>query len=322
MDIRPSLPTTVMTEFKEKMSNLIIVDVGRIIGLSEGRATIESISGRNKVRVLYSNVEVLYIGSGSCQITSNAANALCLLFVPRSSTAYLSDINNTGYSAYNILGMKALPVVLFNKDGSTLYFDDLGGVSYNSARDCTASLTRGGATISLEHKDEKGLISILGASVSLDEPFLYSFLSSNISINKEIKKDGTISIEQTQNNEVVNTINADCSGNVTIQHGKDENKKISVSGEDGTINIQWGENTNIQVDVDDNININAPQINLNGNTKSLVTHSELQTALNTFTTKLNTYLSSGTAGEKPVVFIGACPDIDISTAEATTVKTK
>lgn len=71
--------------------------------------------------------------------------------------------------------------------------------------------------------------------------------------------------------------------------------------------------------------INPDGIELNGNTKTFVTHAELDTALQTFISVLNTHTHVGSAVGFGVPFTTAVPvpvmTLDISAAETTTIKT-
>jgi len=80
---------------------------------------------------------------------------------------------------------------------------------------------------------------------------------------------------------------------------------------------QSGDSVEARIDLKNNGNIE-----LNGNSKSFVTYSELNTALTNYVTQLNLSLASGANGAGPVIFAVPPPSsIDISTAETTSIKT-
>lgn len=78
----------------------------------------------------------------------------------------------------------------------------------------------------------------------------------------------------------------------------------------------------VAVTAEENATVEASEIHLNGSSKSLVTHAELNAALSSFVTQLGLTLASGSNGGGPVVFAVSPPSsIDISSAATSTVKT-
>lgn len=73
----------------------------------------------------------------------------------------------------------------------------------------------------------------------------------------------------------------------------------------------------------DSLKVNGfGSVEINGNSKSFVTHAELDAALSAFVTQLGLTLASGSNGGGPVVFAVSPPSsIDISAAATATVKT-
>lgn len=67
--------------------------------------------------------------------------------------------------------------------------------------------------------------------------------------------------------------------------------------------------------------INPDGVELNGNSKSFVTHAELDSALQTFKTALNLHVHTSAASGSPTSPPTAAMSIDISAAKTTTVKT-
>lgn len=99
------------------------------------------------------------------------------------------------------------------------------------------------------------------------------------------------------------------------------NYKISVNPSTGETIIFSTNSAGDSVEAQINLKPNG-DINLNGDSKRLVTYSELNTALSNYVTQLNLSLASGSNGGGPVVFAVSPPSsIDISTAETTTLKT-
>jgi hypothetical protein len=70
------------------------------------------------------------------------------------------------------------------------------------------------------------------------------------------------------------------------------------------------------------VKVKGETIELNGDSKKLVTYAELNSALSTFLSGLSATLASGANGGGPVAFSVPLPSsIDISAAETTTIKT-
>lgn len=67
--------------------------------------------------------------------------------------------------------------------------------------------------------------------------------------------------------------------------------------------------------------INSGGIELNGNTKTFVTHDELNTALQTFITALNLHVHTSAVAGSPTTPPTSSMSIDISSAKTTTIKT-
>lgn len=67
--------------------------------------------------------------------------------------------------------------------------------------------------------------------------------------------------------------------------------------------------------------INPEGIELNGNTKTFVTHAELNTALQTFITALNLHTHTSATSGSPTSTPNASMSVDISASATTTIKT-
>ena len=110
-------------------------------------------------------------------------------------------------------------------------------------------------------------------------------------------------------------------------------KKILEEGKDNTYRKVFKSGATVEVDEDGHVIIEAPDgsyievdatagtINLSGDTKSLVTHAELDTALQTFMTALNTHIHGGVSSGGASTAIPTQMSLDISGAEAAKVKT-
>ena len=76
----------------------------------------------------------------------------------------------------------------------------------------------------------------------------------------------------------------------------------------------------IDIDKDGNVKIDSPSIAMNGDSKFFVTHAELDSALQTFITALNTHVHP-TAATGPASPPAAPMSLNIAPAKTTTIKT-
>lgn len=79
--------------------------------------------------------------------------------------------------------------------------------------------------------------------------------------------------------------------------------------------------TKIEVDPNGKVLVDASSVELNGNSKTFVTHTELSTAITTFMTLLNAHVHTSTAPTTPTSPPNVPMIFDISAATTTTVKT-
>jgi hypothetical protein len=107
------------------------------------------------------------------------------------------------------------------------------------------------------------------------------------------------------------------------------NKVEFPQSDNNNVTIQFKDKS-ITIDTNGNINIDGTAINLNGDSKSFVTHAELNTALQTFLTALNAELTTIQAGAAAAISASGLwltplvignNSIDISASETTSVKT-
>lgn len=321
-NFREAITETSLNKLLNSISNLVIVDVGVIKSVSNGRATISSLVRNGKTSTVYKNIELLYIGSNSCRIDVATTGCYCLLFIPRTSTYELANYDNSIYPPYNTCGMKALSITTskIGPQASSLFFDDRGGISYISQGPCVVSADPESISINVKRAYETASdvidVTDISQSIDINNPYTFSYTKNNLSQQLMITSTGDISFTQTNidTDTKIRDVKINVNGSTELQH---KDKSITIN-EDDSVNIQWGEGTNIQISSDGNININAPQINLNGDTKSLVTFTELQTALATYFDKLNVAIASGIADKAYV----APAAFNMNDAEANTIKTK
>lgn len=130
---------------------------------------------------------------------------------------------------------------------------------------------------------------------------------------KEFADNGNKIFESNDGNILINLVAADDSKNGL-------EKEVSIKAWDQTIKIN---KDGISIKTDKPIKMDGSEIDLNGDSKTLVTYDALKTALSTFvtqlTTSLNTTLIIGNGSTQ--VWTNLPTSIDISGAEATKIKT-
>lgn len=98
------------------------------------------------------------------------------------------------------------------------------------------------------------------------------------------------------------------------------NPKTSPLEMDGT-NLRVISKKMVEIKSTNETKVTASKVELNGNSKSFVTHAELTTALNTFLIALNAHTHNCTAPGSPSGPVLTSITLDISSAATTTVKT-
>ena len=309
--------------FLNMLDSIIILDIGTIDSISaEGRASVTSSTFVNNVPVKYADAEVIYPGNANGCHAAACPGMACLIFLPKSCMPKVSDRKlRIGATSYNRDGVKVMPIGNGTSNNVKTFFSANGDYSVSGK---TFSIMITGTDATLQRNDNTTSVSMDGTGQLYVKSGQYS---------ARVEKTGVVQEWASQDNSVAwtDTLNTDGSRTFVQKNpNSDEDPLFSMTiGADGTLSINTVANINVSttgdasMSADGNVTVDANQINLNGDAKSLVTYGELNTALSKFlnelTVSMTTTLSVGNGS--PQVWTNFPTSIDISGAEASTLKT-
>lgn len=327
--------------FLSKLQSFVILDIGTIVEVKNGRAKVNSSSFVGGQQTIYDDAEVIFPGNESGAYDVECAGTPCLIFIPMSCMPNIMNRNVRLRSAsYSGAGVKVMPIgnavnaIVKSRVGA-------GGVLSVLSKNYNISFTED--SINLERGD-------VAASVSMDETGgLHIIKQGQASTHYVDMIDGsTTSTFQSTNKDVqwVDTLNSDGSRTFVQNNPQDEdadplfsmtitkegklvftnatdidltvvgNANIDIQGEDGaTVHVAG----DAVVSVDGDTKIDAENIELNGNDKRLVTYAELKAAMDKLWVALTTTPIAGNGSPQPS-WTGIT-GIDISASETQTIKT-
>ncbi len=120
---------------------------------------------------------------------------------------------------------------------------------------------------------------------------------------------------------VVSQIHLTNEGDITIKNDRDFSVTCAGLVFESSGNIIAKSDKDIAIESSGDITVDGSKIELNGNSKSLVTHAELNTALQNFITILNTHTHTVASVGSPTKTPDIPMSLDISNSATTTVKT-
>lgn len=315
--------------FLSKLQSFVILDIGTIVEVKNGRAKVNSSSFVGGQQTIYDDAEVIFPGNESGAYDVECAGTPCLIFIPMSCMPNIMSRNVRLRSAsYSGAGVKVMPIgnavnaIVKSRVGA-------GGVFSVLSKNYNISFNED--SINLERGD-------VAASVSMDETGgLHVIKQGQASTHYVDMVDGsTTSTWQSADKDVqwVDTLNSDGSRTFVQNDPRDEEADPLFSmtiDKTGKVQINTAADISVvtkgkaDVTADGNVTVDANQINLNGSDTSFVTYTELNNALTATTTglldQLNNHThSNGNEGSPtgtPIIPL----TLDISTAEAKTVKT-
>lgn len=304
-------------KFLNMMDSIIILDIGTITSVSaEGRAEVVSSTFIGNQPVKYSDAEVIYPGNQYGCHAAACPGMACLIFLPKSCMPKVSDLKlRVGATSYNRDGVKVMPIGNGANNKVKTYFSANGDYTVASQ---LYNIMMTGTDVTIQRNDDT-------TSITMDGEGQLYVKSGQYSV--KVEKAGVVKEWASQDNSVTWTDTMATDGSRTlVQKDSGDNVLSSVTiGADGTLTIHSA--SDIAVSTDGDAAIDANQINLNGDGKSLVTYAALDDALSTFLQNLTTALQAATyvnAGGIPTTLVWASPiptSIDISGAEASSVKT-
>ena len=315
-------------KFLNILDSIIILDIGTIEYVSpEGRATAVSSSFIDSKPITYADAEVIYPGNNYGCHQAACPGMACLIFLPKSCMPNVSDLKlRVGATSYNRDGVKVMPIGNGSNNNVSTVFSEGGNLSILGQE---YSIVYGADSVTFQREDGATALTIDGTGQ------IYVSRQTNTgTLNINIEDTGVTKTWLSQNKDVLwtDTLNPDGSRSFVQKNPNDSEADPLFSmtiGADGTLTVNTASNINVSttgdasVSADGNVSVDANQINLNGDSKSLVTYGELDNALSTFLQQLTTSLSTTPiAGNgSPQTWTDFPTSIDISSAEASTLKT-
>ena len=311
-------------KFLNILDSVIILDIGTIEYVSpKGRATAVSSSFIDNKPITYADAEVIYPGNNYGCHQAACPGMACLIFLPKSCMPNVSNLKlRVGATSYNRDGVKVMPIGNGSNNNVSTVFSEGGNLSIIGQE---YSIVYGADSVTFQREDGATALTIDGTG--------QMYLSRNTNtgtLNINIEDTGVTKTWLSQNRDVLwtDTLNPDGSRSFVQENpNNDEDPLFSMTiGADGVLSINTTANINVNTTGD--ASVDANQINLNGDRKSLVTYGELNTALSNFASSLSQALLAATyipVSGTPTVLAwpGGTPpaSIDISDAEASSVKT-
>ena len=315
--------------FLSKLQSFVILDIGTIVEVKNGRAKVNSSSFIGGQQTIYDDAEVIFPGNESGAYDVECAGTPCLIFIPMSCMPNIMNRNVRLRSAsYSGAGVKVMPIgnavnaIVKSRVGA-------GGVFSILSKNYNISFNED--SINLERGD-------VAASVSMDETGgLHIIKQGQASTHYVDMVDGsTTSTWQSADKDVqwVDTLNSDGSRTFVQNDPRNEDADPLFSmtiDKTGKVQINTAADISVvtkgkaDVTADGNVTVDANQINLNGNETSFVTYTELNNALTAEVTglldQLNNHVHQVATEGSPTGTPTVPLSLDISTAEAKTVKT-
>lgn len=307
--------------FLAKLKSFTVLDIGTIVEVKEGRARVNGSSFIGGQQTIYDNVEVVYPGNEGGTYDAECAGTPCLIFIPMSC---MPDITNRNVrlrsAAYSGAGIKVMPIGNSSQSIVKTKFS-AGGIFSVLTKNYSLSFAED--SINLERGD-------VAASVNMDEEGgLHVIKQGENSTHYLDMVDGSSKstwISKNKDVQWTDTLNSDGSRTFVQNDPQDESADPLFSmtiAADGTLQVNTA--ADISVSTTGDANITADQINLNGDDTSFVTYTELNNALTAEVTGLLDQLNNHTHSNGNEGGPTGAPitplQLDISAAEATTVKT-
>lgn len=102
---------TELDRFGRMLARFSIIDLGIITKVSNRFATVQTFRTLNGERIIYDNVEVLYLGTAGSALTAEVSGSLCLVFRPLTSIEDCTTFHIvSGATPYSRTGMKCLAI--------------------------------------------------------------------------------------------------------------------------------------------------------------------------------------------------------------------
>ena len=220
MDAISALQDSLRTElelFRARLSSIVIVDVGTIVEVNEGRAVVHGSSFVGGQQTVYQDAEIIFPGNAAGAYTVDAVGATCLIFIPRSNMHDTVSRNiRFGSVPFDTDGVKVLPISNGTQDVVSI-MRDAGGTQHISGSNYDVAFSEGAVTVSSNDGT---------ASVALDP-------NNNLHITKQTDngtyykdfEDGTVTetwISKDKDVQWVDTFNSDGSRSLVQSDPRDD----------------------------------------------------------------------------------------------------
>ena len=292
--------------FLSKLSSYAIVDIGTIVKVINGRALVNGSSFIGGRQVVYQDAEIVFPGNSSGAFTADCAGTTCLIFIPCSCMPdTVTRSVNLAAPPYAKAGVKVMPIGNGASSIVRTYIDSLGAFNiatkkYSvSFREDAVCIDRNDASASL-CLDEVGGLHIIKQG---DNSTLYINAVDGTTETRWISKDKDVQWTDTLNTDGSRTsvqndpqdedadplfsLSIEKTGKLTVQtaanvvFGTTGDTSVTIKGGNASVTVkkQDGEGGNASVDAEGDVTVQGNTIQLNGDSKRLVTYGELKAAM-------------------------------------------
>lgn len=315
--------------FLNNLSSYTILDIGTIVEVKNGRALVHGSSFIGGQQTIYDDAEIVYPGNESGAYTVESAGTPCLIFIPLSCMPNIDNRNiQIRATSYDTDGVKVMPI---GNGASSLVKTCFGAGGIFSILSKIYSLSFMEDAIHLERKDS-------ATSLSMDTNGGLHLIRQGENGTHYIDDiDGSKTetwISKDKDVQWADTLNSDGSRTLVQSNPQDESSdplfSMTIDAQ-GVVQINTAADINVvtkgnaKVEADGDVTVKAEQINLNGDEASLVTYDALDQAFNALgtglMTALNNHVHSGGTIEGSTGIPASPMTLDLSAAEAKTLKT-
>lgn len=223
--------------FSATLSNFAVVDVGKILAIKDGIATVQTyyVKGRDTKRV---QAEIVMPGNLSGYLGTIDPGQPCIVFYPRSPSASLAEEKiDTTYGVYNERAAKCLPVATFTAE-------QLVTISHQSE---VLSIASDGWSLNF---DKDGIV-LLSEVFKLLLKDTFTFGTESTQVN--VADDGTVEVTSGREYDSVNDV---FNWKNCIEVKPDGSVKVQAAGLKDSTNQSFGK-SQIEMDIEGNVKIKA-----------------------------------------------------------------
>lgn len=332
-------------KFASMLSTFVLIDIGTIESVKDGRARVISSTFIGNQPVVYDDAEVIYPGNNNGCYVAECSGSACLIFVPRSCMPdSKSQVLRLGATEYNRDGVKALPIGNGVNNAVRAYFGSEGlynilgqeyfvqfteeSVIFQRNDGATELTVDGTGQIYLLRRSDKGTYRINLEDDGITKVFLSQ--NKDVQWTDAINPDGSRSFVQLKTSDEdhpIFSMSIDAAGKLTVHTSADVafdttgDTSVTVEGGDASVTVKKkGEDGgNASVSAEGNVDITGDVIKLNGDSKRLVTYAELKATMDKLWIAMTTTPIAGNGSPQPSW--SGITSIDISASETSTIKT-